>query len=90
MVLYYRLIIFCLVELYKDCMTFLPEGGAVFQHREGFSFLKWIHNASMYVMFSGITNIKTWSKSKLPQGIGLKSMMITVTMFVPDPCLLLD
>ena len=48
-------------------MTFLPECGAdksfVFQHREGFSLFKWMHNDFMYVRYGGMRNTKTWSKS---------------------------
>ena len=48
-------------------MTFLSKCGAdksfLFQQREGFSLIKWIHNDFMYVRFGGIRNTKTWSKS---------------------------
>ena len=60
---------FVLDIIYEDSMTILPESVAdkvfVFQHREGFPLLKWMHNDFMYVRFSGMRNTKTWSKSMM-------------------------
>ena len=47
-------------------MGFFPEFSAdksVFQQKEGFSLIKWIHNVFMYARFGGMRNTKTWSKS---------------------------
>ena len=42
--------------LYEDCMTFLPEFGALyFSTEKDFSLFEWMHNDFMYVRFGGMS-----------------------------------
>ena len=52
-------------------MTFLPEFVAVFHQTVGFPLIRWIHKDSMYLIFGGMRNTKTWSTPSEESSSGL-------------------